>query len=258
KPSKKYILLQTPGNSFNKSEGDKFLDRFVSDGLCEAGYVKRLRNCYDDVLRELNEVLKSALTSLAIAAGVAIAIAVTAGMLAPEIAVAIVGTKFAGLSGAALTSACLAYFGGGAVAVGGFGMAGGTMFIVGGGALLGIGAGTGVGKIVMKTCVMNKQATILQSAKLLVAVREIFLNDEKDMDYANEIYEEYVKSIENIEKNLVELRLKENVASLEEKKKLKLEIKNSEESVKAMMIAMKSMNRFNSSFAEGMKAQENE
>ena len=255
KPSKKYLLLQTPGNSFNKSEGDKFLDRFVSDGLCEAGYVKRLRNCYDDVLRELNEVLKSALTSLAIAAGVAIAIAVTAGMLAPEIAVAIVGTKFAGLSGAALTSACLAYFGGGAVAVGGLGMAGGTMFIVGGGALLGIGAGTGVGKIVMKTCVMNKQATILQSAKLLVAVREIFLNDEKDMDYANEVYEEYVKSIENIEKNLVELRLKENVASLEEKKKLKLEIKNSEESVKVMMIAMKSMNRFNSSFAEGMKAQ---
>ena len=102
---------------------------------------------------------------------------------------------------------------------------------------------------------MNKQATILQSAKLLVAVREIFLNDEKDMDYANEVYEEYVKSIENIEKNLVELRLKENVASLEEKKKLKLEIKNSEESVKVMMIAMKSMNRFNSSFAEGMKAQ---
>ena len=102
---------------------------------------------------------------------------------------------------------------------------------------------------------MNKQATILQSAKLLVAVREIFLNDEKDMDYANEVYEEYVKSIENIEKNLVELRLKENVASLEEKKKLKLEIKNSEESVKVMMIAMKSMNRFNSSFAEGMKVQ---
>lgn len=41
-------------------------------------------------------------------------------------------SSFSGLSGAALTSACLAYLGGGAIADGGLGMAGGTMAIVGG------------------------------------------------------------------------------------------------------------------------------
>ena len=58
---------------------------------------------------------------------------------APSIAVALVGSNFAGLHGAALTSACLAYLGGGAIAVGGLGMAGGTAAIVGGGAVLGLG-----------------------------------------------------------------------------------------------------------------------
>ena len=55
-----------------------------------------------------------------------------------------------------------------------------------------------------------------------------------------------------IEKGLVELKLKADTASKEEKKALKLEIKNAEESVNAMKIAMKSMNKFKSSFAVGM------
>ena len=45
------------------------------------------------------------------------------------IAVALVGSNFAGLSGASLTSACLAYLGGGAIAIEGAGMAGGTIAI---------------------------------------------------------------------------------------------------------------------------------
>ena len=57
-------------------------------------------------------MLKTALTSIVITAGVTIATVATAGAFAPTIAVALVGSNFAGLSGAALTSACLAYIGG--------------------------------------------------------------------------------------------------------------------------------------------------
>ena len=113
-------------------------------------------------------------------------------------------------------------------------MAGGTMAIVGGGAVLGLGVGAGVGGVVGAAGMMGKKGTILQSAKLLVSVREIFLNDEHDLEYSDTIFEQYVNNIAEIEKGLVELNLKAEVASKEEQKKLRLEIKNAEESVHAM------------------------
>ena len=183
---------------------------------------------------------------------IAIAAIATAGAFAQAIAVALVGSNFTGLSGAALTSACLAYLGGGAIAAGGLGMAGGTMAIVGGGAALGLGVGAGVGGAVGAAGLAGKKNTILQSAKLLVSVREIFLNDEHDLAYSNSIYEKYVQSITEIEKGLVELRLKIDVANAKEKKQLKEEIKKAEESVEAMKITRKNMVKFMSSFETGM------
>lgn len=216
------------------------------------GYIKRLRKCHSKVIRELNEVLKTALTSLAITAAVTIAAIATAGAFAPSIAVALVGSNFAGLSGAALTSACLAYLGGGAIAVGGMGMAGGTIAIVGGGAILGLGVGAGVGGAVGAAGVLGKKNTILQSAKLMVSVREIFLNDEHDLAYSNTVYEQYVQNIMEIEKGLVELRLQYDIASGKEKKLLKAKIKEAEDTVDAMKIARKSMLKFQSSFETGL------
>ena len=122
--------IHNPVCGFNKGNADKYLDSIFSETYYTAGYIKRLRKCHGKVIRELNEVLKTALTSLAITAGITIAAIVTAGAFAPAIAVALVGSNFAGLSGAALTSACLAYLGGGAIAIGGMGMAGGTIAIV--------------------------------------------------------------------------------------------------------------------------------
>lgn len=202
--------------------------------------------------RELNEVLKIAITSIAITAGITIVTVITAGSFAPAIAVTLVGSNFTGLSGAALTSACLAYVGGGAIAAGGLGMSGGIATIVGGGAILGLGVGAGVGGTVGAVSLMGKKNTILQSAKLMVSVREIFLNDEKDIEYSNTIYEKYVQNIADIEKGLIELQLKADVADNTEKKKLKAEIKSAEDSVKAMKIAMKSMNKFISSYEMGV------
>lgn len=251
-PSKKYNSINTPIAGYRKSAGDKYLDEAFGQLFCGEEYVKRLRKCYDKVLRELNEVLKTALTSLAITAAVTLAAVVTAGTLAPAIAVTLVGSNFAGLSGAALTSACLAYLGGGAIAAGGLGMAGGTAAIVGGGAILGLGVGTGVGGITGSVSLMGKKNTILQSAKLMVSVREIFLNDENDMEYSDSVYEQYVQNITKIEKDLVELRIKADTAEAKEKKRLKEEIKSAEDSVAAMKIAMKSMNKFISSYKVGL------
>lgn len=246
-PCKKY-----KGLKYDKSEGDKFLDSYFSEPFYKAGYIKRLRKCYKKVTKELNEVMKTALISLSVAAGVALLTVITAGAFAPSIAVALVGSNFAGLSGAALTSACLSYLGGGAVAIGGMGMAGGTMAIVGGSAILGLGLGAGVGGTVGMVSIMGKEQTILQSAKLMVSVREIFLNDEHDVEYSNSILEQYVNNVTDIEKGLVELKIKADLASKDEKKKLKKQIKSAEESVNAMKIAMKSMQKFNSSFELGL------
>lgn len=255
-PSTKYKELHLPLFGYSKSDGDKFLDGFFNESFYQKGYIARLRKCHDKVIRELNEVLKNAIKSISITAVVTIAVVATAGAFAGPIAVALVGSNFVGLSGAALTSACLAYLGGGAIAAGGLGMAGGTMAIVGGGAVLGLGVGAGVGGAVGVAGVLGKKDTILQSAKLMVSVREIFLNDEHDIAYSNTVYEQYVQNITDIEKGLVELRLKADVADKDEKKQLKKQIKNTEEAVQAMKIAMKSMNKFNSSFALGESVSE--
>lgn len=251
-PSKKYSYINAPITGYKKSEGDMYLDIEFSGRHEFPGYVKRLRKCYDKVCREMNEVLKTAITSITITAGVAIVTIATAGALAPTIAVALVGSNFAGLSGAALTSACLAYLGGGAIAAGGIGMAGGTIAIVGGGAILGVGVGAGIGGATGAISLMGKKNTILQSAKLMVSVREVFMNDEKDLEYSKSVYEKYVQNITEIEKGLIELRLKANVADSKEKKELKTKIKSAEESVHAMKIAMKTMNKFISAYEVGM------
>lgn len=69
-PSKKYKNINTPLAGYKKSEGDRYLEEQFSCKYCGEGYIKRLRKCYDKVLRELNEVLKTALTSIVITAGV--------------------------------------------------------------------------------------------------------------------------------------------------------------------------------------------
>lgn len=103
------------------------------------------------------------------------AAAVTAGgalFFAPEIAVLIAGDAVVGLSGAALTSASLAFIGGGSLAVGGMGMAGGTAIPTGGGALIGL-AGSGV--TTAATIAVQSSESFVQSecAKLLTFCSEI-------------------------------------------------------------------------------------
>ena len=211
-PSKKYKNLQNIINGYKKGNGDDYIDSFFSGSYYSKGYIKRLRKCYDIILRELNEVLKTIITSLSITSIIAIVTIATAGA----------------------------------------GMAGGTIAIVGGGAVLGFGVGAGVGGAVGAVGLLGKQNTILQSAKLLVSVREIFLNDEHDTVYSNSVYEKYVQNIMDIEKGIVELKLQADVANGKEKKELQGKIKKAQESVEAMKIARKNLRKFMSSFEEGL------
>lgn len=252
-PSKKYAVLQNFVNGYKKGEADKFLEEFIPKNIYKPGYIKRLRTCYNKNIRDLNEVVKSTVTGLAISFLIMLAVVATAGIFAPEIAVLLVGSNFAGLSGAALTNACLAYLGGGAIAAGGLGMAGGTATIVGGGALLGLGVGTAAGGATSAIGILGKKNTIIQSAKLMTSFKEIFLNDEHDIECSNTIYEQYVKSLASVQIQLNELQRRYNVASKEEKEQLKQDMKNTEETIDAMMIAMREMKKFQSAFETGLE-----
>ncbi|OJF92816.1 hypothetical protein [Alkalibacterium sp. 20] len=251
-PSKKYKNLQKVVNGYKKATGDDYIDSFFSGSYYPKDYISRLRRCYNKVIRDLNEVLKTVMQTLSITLFVTILAVATAGAFAPSIAVALVGSNFVGLSGASLTAASLAYLGGGAVAIGGAGMAGGTIAVVGGGAILGLGVGAGIGGAVGTAGLLGKRHTIMQSAKLLVSVREIFLNDEHDIDYSNTVFEQYVQKIMAIQKGIIELEHKADDSNRKDKKKLLIEIKNAEESAKAMMIVKNNMKKFISSFEVGL------
>ena len=250
-PSQKYKDLNNFINGFKKSEGERFLNNYFTGKYCEQEYVTRLQKNYTSQMNKLSGSYKRVF-SLSISAFIAVAIAITANFAAGPIAVALVGSEFAGLHGAALTSACLAYIGGGAIAAGGAGMAGGTITIVGGGAILGIGLGTVVGGAVDSIEVLDKQNIILQTAKRVTSMNEIFLNDDHNIEYAKEMYEQYVNSITEIEYGLVKWRLKKDDAIGKEKKSFEKMIQKTEESVKVMKFASEIMLKSIRSFEEGL------
>lgn len=250
-PSQKYKDLNNFINGFKKSEGERFLNNNFTGKYCEQEYVTRLQKNYTSQMNKLSGSYKR-IFSLSISAFIAVAITITANFAAGPIAVALVGSEFVGLHGAALTSACLAYIGGGAIAAGGAGMAGGTITIVGGGAILGIGLGTVVGGAVDSIEVLDKQNIILQTAKQLTSMNEIFLNDDHNIEYAKEMYEQYVNSITEIEYGLVKWRLKKDDAIGKEKKSFEKMIQKIEESVKVMKFASEIMLKSIRSFEEGL------
>lgn len=113
---------------------------------CENQLFIDLKNAQNSIAHQKNkkEISKSkkwdfgkTATVVGIAATVGTALIVTGGMAAPAIG-GIVGSSLFGLSGAAATSAGLAFLGGGSLAAGGLGMVGGQAVIAG---LLGVSGG---------------------------------------------------------------------------------------------------------------------
>ena len=167
-------------------ERSKSLDKvklevdYLTDVFCKgqdylrAADVKSIRKAYSAAVGTVTGSNKRAAVTVA---AVAAATAVTTGgalAFAPQIAVLVAGDAVAGLSGAALTSASLAFVGGGSLAVGGLGMAGGTAILTGGGALIGL---TGSGVVTAASVVAQSSESFVQSecAKLLAFCKEIAL-----------------------------------------------------------------------------------
>jgi len=172
--------------------------------------------------------------------------AVTAGLLAPVIAVALVGEAFAGLSGAALVSACLAYIGGGAIAAGGLGMAGGFATIVGGGALFGAVVGAAGNAGINALFGSSPKIALTFAAKLNVVLREIILNEQRDTILA-------ATTIDRLQQSVVSLTARIKDLELKQKKDL-TQIKNLKESVDYMERILKDMTKFSSSFEIGLSS----
>lgn len=153
---------------------------YLSDVFCRGqDYItekdmKTIRKAYSTAVRTVTGSRKK--TAVTAAATVAATAATAGGALAfaPQIAMLIAGNAVTGLSGAALTSASLAFVGGGSLAVGGLGMAGGTAILTGGGALIGL-AGSGV--TTAASVVVQSSEAFVQSecSKLLAFCKEIAL-----------------------------------------------------------------------------------
>lgn len=217
-------------------------------GIGTVDIVDRYEQAYNKALNTATgKIQKYMLRGLIVVATSAI-VAATAGAAAGPIAVALMGSEFAGLSGAALVSACLAALGGGAIAVGGAGMAGGTLVIVGGGALLGA-AGSGAAVVgataIAKT---NSDLAISQGAKLTVVLREIILNGQKDILCAQAVLENFKQQIGDMRKELEQMKL--------DKEEDKKAIQNLKCAVEALERLYKSSNVFVSSFEIGSAAGE--
>jgi uncharacterized protein GlcG (DUF336 family) len=121
------------------------------------------------------------------AAGTVVVVVETGGLafyfapaIAPTLAAAL-GLEAAALHGATLTSASLAFLGGGALAAGGAGMAGGTMLIAGGGALLGAVGGSGVSAATSMALATNGSYVLDECAKLVAFCEEVLIERYGDL-----------------------------------------------------------------------------
>lgn len=213
-------------------------------------FVDRFKKTYSKSISKITgkgtKIAFAIVTTIAITAMVA----ATAGILSGPIAVTLYGSQFVGLSGAALTSACLAMAGGGAIAAGGAGMAGGVFTIVGGGALLGFATGgAGVGAITLFVASAPELA-LTQAAKLEVVLKEIILNAQKDIECAQNVLENYKNQIANLHSELAKMEL--------ERGEDKTTITNMKETIEYMEKAYKDISKFLSSYKVGAEFQDKE
>lgn len=143
-----------------------------------------------------------------IAAGAVFAAAAATGGLAlafaPGIATMIAGETVVGLHGAALTSASLAFVGGGSLAAGGLGMAGGTAIITGGGVILGLAGSSGASMAVLLSQTDNEY-WLRQIVKMLVFSRCVLMDKFANKDAVKCLLAEIERVAETIEKNIKEL-----------------------------------------------------
>lgn len=173
--------------------------------------IKVLLKTYNRYEKVITKNMTKKVAGFVATAAVSVATGGVALALAPQIAVLIAGSSFAGLSGAALTSASLAMIGGGSLAAGGFGMAGGTAIIAGGGALIGTFGSATTASVAM---ISSKTYTLQEGSKLLSYCSVII---DKKRQTVKEIQAALETQIEKMEEDL--MRLEESLDSMKTKKR---------------------------------------
>lgn len=196
-----YYLLKVDAPDTRKL---KLTNNYMEDVFCEKQKwitnkeIKYLQKVYD----KYEETITGKAVKRVVGAAAAVAVTVASGGLAltfaPEIAVAMVGGSFVGLSGAALTSTSLALVGGGSLAAGGLGMAGGTAIIAGGGALLGF-AGMGTATLTAKAILSSKESTLNECVKLLTFCRVVLSGKYGNVNEIARVQETVTQSIRAVQ-----------------------------------------------------------
>lgn len=188
--------------------------------------VKAIQKAYTYAIGTITGNRKKVAAAAVATLAVTTATAGGALFFAPEIAALIAGDAVAGLSGAALTSASLAFVGGGSLAVGGMGMAGGTAILTGGGALLGL-AGSGVTTAATVAAQSSESFVQSECSKLLAFCSEIAVKK-----YGR--YDIVVLAQQGMQKCAKELRTEIEELSNKEKKPDKKLISQMKKSLKCM------------------------
>lgn len=203
---KAYVPLH--GNHDKEYKGLKLDTDYLNDVFCKSQDVvagkdlKRLKKA----LSSIRDRLDGAGAKRAVGAAGTVAVVVATGGLAfyfapaiaPTLAVAL-GAEVTALNGAALTSASLAFLGGGAIAAGGAGMAGGTMLIAGGGALIGAVSSSGISAATNMALVTNGSYVLEECAKLVTFSREVLVGIYSDYASVAEIYDGLSRRIVELE-----------------------------------------------------------
>ncbi|NDO19204.1 hypothetical protein FMM68_05990 [Lachnospiraceae bacterium MD329] len=222
-----------------------FTEEFVNaHGVVTGEYIQRISKQYKKIIDKLDKkTMKLAMAVISTAAITALTFGV-ATYFAPAIAVALVGESFAGLSGIALTNACLAMLGGGAIEAGGAGIAGGIAAIAGGGSIFGFTIG-GTAAAATTAVFWNPEYAITNIAKFELVIKEVFLNVQHDVKYSQECIAAYKAKIREMEDYIEELQRNE--------KENKKEIKNLAKTLSYMQSAYIELNKFCSVFDIGMQ-----
>ncbi|MFA0814749.1 MAG: hypothetical protein ACC608_03045 [Anaerofustis sp.] len=207
-----YILDITDKKLF---KGLKFKNNYLSEiyigrqNFVEKNDLDNINKCYKSYISKLTQSGKKATIGAIATVGVTIATAGVASVLAPSIAIFLVGdTVAAGLSGAALTSASLAAIGGGSLATGGLGMAGGTAILTGGGAMLGL-TGSGSASFISFMGKTSEQYTLNECAKLLTFCKLDLVEKFNKAELLNPIIlgvENCINYIKDTSKNAIETK----------------------------------------------------
>lgn len=190
-----------------------FLDKHHILSTDEYNKIVKAQKKYQNILN--NKKTKIAIGTTAVLL-ISVATGGLADIFAPEIATFLVGdTLFAGLKGVALNNACLAFFGLGSLAAGGFGMAGGTIVIAGGGAIISLATTSAITSISINA--LSDEGYILsECSKLLTFCDLIVLQKHEDIESLFKLSDSLSKYINMLENYFEEN--KKTKLSKEEKK----------------------------------------